>query len=156
MYIYLKHNHKVWGANNPLSLINNDLLFKMMLNVADDSYKSLLLEIAITGLTIKHTNTRDLFHNAVHPNLALVKKLVPDYFPRDKEIISLMGDIGIDNSFEMKPNEFDLNYYRPHLTPYAIWDGYNNRQLYAPLFSRGKYQVCTIPRNEEIGEYLRC
>lgn len=156
LYIYIKHNHKVWGANERRSLADSDLLFDYLLKDADLS-KSLLLEVAIGGLTIKNTNVNHFYNNVVNPNLALVKKMVPEYFQRDEEILSLLGEIAYNNSinlFEMRPNEFSLNAYAAYLTPYDLWKGYINRQLFAPIFGNGKYDVYVNPRNKEIGEYL--
>jgi len=156
LYLYLKHNHKVWGAINPQrSLVDNDMLFDMLLNVADEDTKSLLLEIAIGGLFVKNTSEVYLLNNVVHPNLALVKKIVPNHLPRDKEFSCLLGESSI-GIFAMKPNEFALNRRATERTPYARWKEYSTRQLYAPRFANGSYEVCKIPRNAEIGDYLLC
>ena len=158
LYIYLKHNHKVWGADNRRSLADSEMLFDMMLNanVANDSAKSLLLEIAIGGLLIKHTNVEYLFCNVVNPNLALVKKMVPAHFPRDKELMCLLGELNNSRSiFAMKHNEFEIELYATNRTPLQFWEQYRCLQIFAPLFANGKYEVFENPRNEEIGKYLR-
>ena len=157
LYIYLKHSHNVWGKNERRSLADSDMLFELLLKGADMESKSLLLEIAIGGLMIKHTTVENLLRNVVNPNLALVKKMVPDSFPREKEMISLLGDVISTNGsiLNMRTNEFSLNRYAAYRTPYAIWTEYLNRQFFAHCLAKGSYEVFTIPRNAAIGEYLR-
>lgn len=158
LYIYIKHNHKVWGNNKTRSLANNDILFNLLLTNSNDVAKRLLLQIAIGGLTIKNTNSIDLFNNVVEPNLEFVKKMVPEYFPRYEEFPCALGEILGNSKVALTANaiRLDILYIAsepPLRTPFEFWRQYGNRQIYKPAFLSRNYQQRITPKNIEIGRY---
>lgn len=152
-YIYFKHNHKM-RVNMHRSLANSDMLCKLLLESCSYSDKNLLLQIAIGGLLIKNSHSIDLFNNVIEPNLAMVKKMVPEYFKKNEEIPCFLGELSGKKILALRPNEFDMALIPTFRTPFAFWKDYCNRQVYKPSFLSYHFIQNFAIKNEEIGAYL--
>ena len=129
-YIYIKHNHIRYAPKEDI-LSNNPLWLHLLreFNLLD-----VVLGVAISGVCEEDKFGYATFTNVVRPNLATVKKIVPQYI-----------DAG---SIMMYPyaTEDELN-------AYEYWQATFNQEIYT-LLGENNYKKHIVEGNREIGEYL--
>ena len=83
---YVKHNH-YHNHSNPIQLKDNKMLISLIIDTFSKEELKLFLQYAIAGCRTSITYRMRDFYNYIHPNLTVVKMIVPKYIDYMEEIL---------------------------------------------------------------------
>ena len=83
---YVKHNH-YHNHTNPIQLKDNKMLISLIIDIFSKDELKLFLQYAIAGCRTHITYRMRDFYNYIHPNLTVVKMIVPKYIDYMEEIL---------------------------------------------------------------------
>ena len=98
---YVKHNH-YHNHTNPIQLKDNKMLISLIIDIFSKDELKLFLQYAIAGCRTNITYRMRDFYNYIHPNLTVVKMIVPKYIDYMEEILC---DFQVNTSVENDEKE---------------------------------------------------
>lgn len=144
---YVKHNH-YHNHSNPIQLKDNKMLISLIIDTFSKEELKLFLQYAIAGCRTSITYRMRDFYNYIHPNLTVVKMIVPKYIDYMEEILC---DFQITTSDE---NDGKEKVRRP-LGFNVMLDFWNKSENYTMSYypDRGE-EHHYYDKDEDIREYL--
>ena len=145
---YVKHNH-YHNHSNPIQLKDNKMLISLIIDTFSKDELKLFLQYAIEGRRTSITYRMRDFYNYIHPNLTVVKIIVPKYIDYMEEILC---DFQINTSDE---NDGKDEKVRRPLGFNVMLDFWNKSENYTMSYypDRGE-EHHYYDKDESIREYL--